>query len=52
MATFSESEVEDAALEWLESLGWEVAHGPHIAPHAAGSERTDYTNPDFSHSHR
>ena len=43
MTTFTESEVEDAALEWLESLGWEVAHGPHIAPHAAGSERTDYT---------
>ena len=43
MTTFTESEVEDAAVEWLESLGWEVAHGPHIAPHAAGSERTDYT---------
>ena len=43
MTTFTESEVEDAALEWLEDLGWEVAHGPHIAPHSAGSERTDYT---------
>ena len=43
MTTFTESEVEDAALEWLESLGWEVGHGPHIAPHSAGSERTDYT---------
>ena len=43
MTTFTESEVEDAALGWLEGLGWEVAHGPHIAPHSAGSERTVYT---------
>ena len=42
-ATFTESEVEDAALEWLGSLGWSVAHGPSIAPDAADSERTDYT---------
>ena len=49
MTTFTESEVEDAALEWLESLGWEVAHGPHIAPHAAGSERTDYTEVILEH---
>ena len=32
--TFTESEVEAAALEWLENLGWRVAHGPNIAPHA------------------
>ena len=43
MTTFTESEVEDAALEWLGELGWKVAHGPHIAPHAANSERVDYT---------
>ena len=43
MAPFTESEVEDAALEWLESLGWQVAHGPNIAPHTAGAERTDYS---------
>ena len=42
-ATFTESEVEDATLEWLERLGWQVAHGPDIAPHAADSERTDYS---------
>ncbi len=42
-ASFTESEVEDAALEWLEGLGWKVAHGPQIAPRAAGAERTDYT---------
>ena len=49
MTTFTESEVEDAALEWLERLGWEVAHGPHIAPYAAGSERTDYTEVILEH---
>ena len=42
-ATFTESEVEDATLEWLERLGWQVAHGPDIAPHAADLERTDYS---------
>ena len=42
MATFTESEVEAAALEWLEDLGWTLAHGPDIAPHASGAERTDY----------
>ena len=42
-ATFTESEVEDAALEWLGGLGWKVAHGPKIAPHQAGAERTDYS---------
>ncbi|MCY3929817.1 MAG: type I restriction endonuclease subunit R [Acidobacteria bacterium] len=40
--TFTESEVEDAALEWLQGLGWSVAHGPNIAPHAEESERADY----------
>ena len=40
--TFTESEVEDATLEWLEGLGWQVAHGPNIAPHAEESERADY----------
>ena len=43
-ASFTESEVEDAALEWLEGLGWTVVHGPDIAPHAAGAERTDYSD--------
>ena len=42
-ASFTESEVEDAALEWLDGLGWNVVHGPEIAAHAAGAERTDYT---------
>ena len=32
MSLFSESVVEDAALAWLESLGYAVKHGPEIAP--------------------
>ena len=39
---FTESEVEAAALEWLESLGWNIAHGPDIAPDTPGAERADY----------
>ena len=42
MTTFTESTVEDAALAWLESLGWNVAHGPDIAPDTPGTERSDY----------
>ena len=38
----TESEVEDAALEWLARLGWTVVHGPDIAPEAPGAERPDY----------
>ena len=41
-AGISESVVEQAVLAWLESLGWNVAHGPDIAPDAPGAERTDY----------
>jgi type I site-specific restriction-modification system R (restriction) subunit len=39
---FTESVVEDAALAWLESIGWRVAHGPDIAPDTLGAERRDY----------
>ena len=38
----SESDVEAAALGWLESLGWTVAYGPDIAPDTPGAERADY----------
>ncbi len=43
MTRIVESEVEDAALQWLENLGWSIAHGPDIAPDAPGAERRDYT---------
>jgi len=39
---FTESVVEQAALAWLESIGWQVAHGPEIAPDMPGAERADY----------
>jgi type I restriction enzyme, R subunit len=43
MSGFTESVVEQAALAWLESLGWTVKHGPEIAPGELAAERTDYT---------
>ena len=42
MTTISEATVEDAALAYLKSLGWAIAHGPDIAPGAVDAERTDY----------
>ena len=38
----AESVLEQAALAWLESLGWTVVHGADIAPDALGAERNDY----------
>ena len=35
---FAESEVESAALAWLESLRWQVKHGPEIAPETLAAE--------------
>ena len=42
MSGFIESTVEQAALAWLGSLGWSVAHGPDIAPDTPGAARLDY----------
>jgi type I restriction enzyme R subunit len=42
LGAFTESVVEQAALAWLESIGWRVAHGPDIAPDTIGAERRDY----------
>ena len=39
---FSESHVEDAALEWLTSLGYAVLHGPDISPDGPTPERVSY----------
>ena len=41
MSVFSESVVEDAALAWLQALGYEVLHGPDIAACETGAERND-----------
>lgn len=37
----SESIVEDAALDWLTSLGYTVLHGPNIAAGETTAERSD-----------
>ena len=42
MTTITEADVEQAALSWLEDLGWQVAHGRDIAPDTPGAERNDY----------
>ena len=42
MTTLTESDVEQVALDWLSGLGWQVAHGPDIAPDTPGAERADY----------
>ena len=39
---FSESHVEDAALEWLSGLGYAVLHGPDISPDGPTPERISY----------
>ena len=38
----SESDVEDATLDWLAVLGWSVAHGPDVAPDTPDAARGDY----------
>ncbi|MEK7761395.1 MAG: hypothetical protein AAB433_07430 [Nitrospirota bacterium] len=38
---FTESVVEDAALAWLEALGYVVLHGPDIAAGEPAAERND-----------
>ena len=45
---FTESVVEDAALDWLESLGWTVAHGPDIAPGTLCRNRKALTKTEVS----
>jgi type I restriction enzyme R subunit len=41
VAGFVESHAEEAALGWLESLGYTVRHGPEIAFGVDGGERAD-----------
>jgi type I restriction enzyme R subunit len=40
--SFTESVVEDAALEWLRGIGWSLRHGLEIPPGEPGAERADY----------
>ena len=39
---FTESTVESAAHAWLSELGWQVKHGPEIAPEGLFAERRDF----------
>ena len=43
MTTLTEADIEQAALSWLSSLGWQVAYGPEIAPDTPSAERDDFT---------
>jgi type I restriction enzyme R subunit len=45
-AGFAESTVEEAAVDWLGSSGFSVAHGPQIAFGQPGAERSDPTYRD------
>ena len=40
--SLSESAVEQAALGWLDDMGWTVAHGRDVAPDTPNGERGDY----------
>lgn len=42
MRIFTESVVEQAALAWLESVGWQVRNGAEIVPGEPAAERGDY----------
>jgi type I restriction enzyme R subunit len=39
MSAFTESVVEEAALDWLAGLGYAVRHGPEIAAGEATAEQ-------------
>jgi|CXWL01.1.fsa_nt_gi type I restriction enzyme R subunit len=41
ITSFTESVVEDAALAWIENLGYAVLHGPEISAGELGAERSD-----------
>ncbi len=42
MSYLNESIVEEAALSWFESLGYAIAHGPHLAPGEPAAERDSF----------
>jgi type I restriction enzyme R subunit len=41
-SAFTESVVEEAALDWLRALGYTILHGPDLAPGEPGAERETY----------
>tara|TARA_R110002124_G_scaffold45866_5_gene138259 strand:- start:971 stop:4129 length:3159 start_codon:yes stop_codon:yes gene_type:complete len=38
----TENQLETLCLNWLSEVGWEVAHGPDLAPDSISPERADY----------
>ena len=42
MTKFTESHIEDTALDWFSGLGYAVAHGPEISPDGPTPERVSY----------
>ena len=42
MTTLTEADVEQIALDWLQTIGWTVTHGPDIAPETPTAERSGY----------
>src|SRR6266508_278916 len=38
----AETDVEEAALEWFQGLGYTVLYGPHVAAGEASAERTSF----------
>ena len=42
VTAITESDVEEAALKWLECAGWQAVHGPNMAPGTPDAERANY----------
>ncbi|MCF7707501.1 MAG: type I restriction endonuclease subunit R [Verrucomicrobia bacterium] len=42
MTSLSETTLEQTALDWFESFGWQTAFGPDISPDGPACERQDY----------
>jgi type I restriction enzyme R subunit len=42
--SLNESTVEAAALEWFQSLGYSIGHGPHLAPGETAAERDSFAD--------
>jgi type I restriction enzyme R subunit len=42
MGIMTESTVEQAALAWLDASGWQIKHGPEMAPDGLFAERQDF----------
>ena len=40
--TLAEADVEAAAIDWLEGLGWQTVYGPDIPPDTPNAERDNY----------